>query len=177
MKTLLFFICACLFLAAGVCSVSGKEKDKLLVSVWLTAGEHSRDSSSKTTTITVERNVIVWEKTSSRERRRGTPPDRKEFKLSSADKRNLLKLIRSNHLLVTDSIELPEEGSNYRYFRISVALTLGREKGAIKISGKRTAVEVKEEKLYQNTLALVKELFRIMNSQDTDVEFEELVRE
>jgi hypothetical protein len=97
--------------------------------------------------------------------------------LSAADKGNLLKLIRSNNLLVTDSLELPRDGSNIRYFEISVDLTLGEKKGAINISGLRTAVMVKEEKLYQNTLTLVKELYRIMNSQDQSVLFEELVLE
>ena len=105
----------------------------------------------------------------------GTPPSRKEFRLSPADKGNLLKLIRSNNLLVTNSIELPQNGSNFRYFEISVDLTLDGKKGAINISGLRTAVKVKEEKLYQNTLILVKELYRIMNSQDKDILFRELV--
>lgn len=162
---------------AGACSVSGNGTDELHIRVALTTGEHSKDSGSKTTTITVERDAIVWEETSSRDRRRGTPPLRKEFRLPSADKGNLLKLIRSNNLLVTDSIELPQNGSNFRYFKISVELTLDGKKGAIGISGPRTAVQVKEEKLYQNTLTLVKELYRIMNSQDKSVFFEELILE
>ena len=36
---------------------------------------------------------------------------------------------------------------------------------------------VKEEKLYQNTLTLVRELYRIMKSQDKSVLFEELILE
>jgi len=177
MKKLLIATCACLCFVACACSVFGNGTDELHIGVVLTTGEHSRDSGSSTTTITVERDAIVWEKTSSRDRRRGTPPLRKEFRLLPADKENLLKLIGSNNLLVTDSIELPQHGSNYRYFEISVALTLGEKKGAIKISGLRTAVQVKEEKLYQNTLTLVNELYRIMKSQDKSVLFEELVQE
>ena len=157
------------------CSVSGSGTDELHIGVRLTTGEQSRDSSSQTTTITVERDAIVWEETFSRHRG-GTPPLRKEFKLSPADKGNLLKLIRSNNLLVTDSIELPQDAPVF-YFRISVDLTLDGKKGAINISGPRTAVKVKEEKLYQNTLTLVKELYRIMNSQDKSVRFEEVILE
>jgi hypothetical protein len=56
-----------------------------------------------------------------------------------------------------------------------VALTLGKRKGAINISGPRTAVQIKEEKLYQTTLTLVEELYRIMNSQDKEVNLEELI--
>jgi len=170
-------VSACLFFAACACSVSGNATDELHIGVRLTTGEHSRDSGSNTTTITVERDAIVWERTSSRDRRRGTPPLRKEFKLSPADKENLLKLIGSNNLLVTDSIELPQHGSNYRYFEISVALTLGEKKAAINISGPRDAVTVKEERLYKNTLTLVEELYRIMKSQDKDVLFAELILE
>jgi hypothetical protein len=175
MKTLLIVTCTCLFVVACACSVSGKARDTLRVRVWLTTGERSRDTSSQTTTITVEGDAIVWEQTFSG-RRRGTSPLRKEFKLPPAGKRDLLKLIRSNNLLVADSIELPQGAKrSFSYFEISVALTLGRKKGAIKISGPRTAVKVKEEKLYQNTLTLVKELYRIMNRQDKDIDFEELI--
>ncbi len=177
MKSLLIITCAGLFLAAGACSVFGKETDELHIGVWLTTGERSKDSGSNTTTITVERDAIVWEKTSSRDRRMKRPPERKEFKLSAADQQKLLELISSNKLLVIDSIELPAAASYYRYFRISVDLTVSEKKGQIKISGPRTAVSVKEEKLYQRSMTLVKELYRIMNAQDKSIHFEELIHE
>lgn len=185
MKTLLIVTCACLLFVACTSSVSGKGRDKLLVRVALTTGkstilperQRDRNDYSQTTTITVERDAIVWERTSSGHRIRKTPPFRKEFRMSPADKRNLLKLIKSNNLFVTDSISLPYDDSNFRFFRISVALTLDEKKGAIKIDGAMTAVKIKEEKLYQNTLNLVKELYRIMNRQDKDVRFEELIVE
>ena len=193
MKTLLIIACACLFFVACASSVSGNGTDELLVRVALTTGKRTilperqrdrkiktlpdRNDYSRTKTITVERDAIVWEETISGHRLRRTAPERKEFKLSPADKRNLLKLIKSNNLLVTDSISLPYDDSRFQYFRISVALTLGRKKGAIEIGGAQTAVKVKEEKLYQNTLTLVKELYRIINTQDKDVDFAELVLE
>jgi hypothetical protein len=175
-KTNLAVACLCAFLAGCVCSVFGNGADALKIRTALVTGERSKDSGSNTTTITVEREVIVLEKTSNRERRMGKPPLRQEFKLSPADKAGLLKLIEANNLLVTDSIELPQDTSYYRYFRISVDLTLDERKGAINISGPRTAVAVKEEKLYQNTLTLVEELYRIINAQDKTVRFEELIQ-
>jgi hypothetical protein len=174
MKQLLIVACACLFLAACARPASGKEADDLRVAVTLTTGEHSKDSGSQTTTITAERNAIVWEKTSGG-RGRETPPVRKSFRLSPADKGSLLKLIRSNNLLVTNSIELPRDGSNVRYFELSADLSLDGKKGAIQISGLRTAVTLREEKLYRHILTLVRELYRIMNSQDKRVLFEELI--
>lgn len=174
MKRFLIVTSVCLLLVACARSVSAHPTDELRMGVRLTTGEHSRDSSSETTAITVERDTIVWERTFTG-RRRGTPPSRKEFKLSSADKQNLLALIRSNNLLVTDSLEPPRKSSNFRYFEISVELTLDGKKGAISISGMRTAVEVKEEKLYQNTMTLVKELYRIMNLQDNSMTFVDII--
>ena len=158
------------------CFIPASEKwaDDLHIRVELTTGENSKDSSSETTAISAGRNAVEWEKTFSG-RRGGTPPLRKEFELSPADKRNLAGLIESNNLLVTNSIELPQASSNYRYFKISVDLTLGEKKGAINFRGMRKAVKIKEEKLYQTTLILVKELYRIMNSQDKSVLYEELV--
>lgn len=176
MKRLLIIAGASLFVVTCAWSLSAKGKDDLHLNVRLTTGEHSRDSSSETATITVERNTIVWEKTFSGGRRR-MPSLRREFRLSSADKKSLLQLIRSSDLLVTDSIELGQDGSNFRYFAIAIDTALDGKTGAVKISGKQTAVEVKEEKLFQNALALLKELYRIISAQDESVHFEELIRE
>ncbi len=172
MRTL---IIACLFFCACASTATGSPADGLSLRVRLTTGEHSRDSSSQTTTLTIapDANTIVWGKTFTG-RRRGTPAEQKEFKLSPADRAALLKLIRGGNLLVTNSIELPE-GSGYSYFAISLDLALDGEKGAISISGPRTASKVKEEKLYQDTLALVREIYRIINAQDATLDFEELV--
>ena len=177
MKTLLIATCACLFFAACARSVSGKGTDELLVRVQLTTGERSKDSNSQTTTITVERDAVTLEQTFGGSNSRRPTPARKVYKLSHAGKRNLLKLIESNNLLVTDSIELPRKDSNFRYFEILVDVTVNEKKGAIKISGMRTALPVKEEKLYQNSIILIKELYRIMHSQDQNVLFEELILE
>jgi len=178
MKTLLIVTCICLFFGASCArAVSGKGTDELLVSVRLTTGERSKDSHSETTTITVERDAIVSEQIfGGRSGMRPVPP-RKVFKLSQADKGKLLKLITANNLLVTGAIELPQPSANYNYFEIAVDLTVGGKKGSIKISGLRTAAKVKEEQLYQSTLTLLEELYRIMNRQDKSVRLEELILE
>jgi hypothetical protein len=176
LKKLLITTSVCLFFVACACPVFARGTDELHIGVKLTTGERSKDSSSQSTTITVEQDTIVLERTFTG-RRRATSPSRKEFKLSSADKQSLVTLIGANNLLVTDSIELPRKSSNFRYFEISVDLTLDGKKAAISISGMRTAVEVKKEKLYQNTMTLIKELHRIMNLQDNSVLFEDLLDE
>lgn len=175
MKTLSIVICAGLFIVACVGSASGHGTDELLVSVRLTTGERSKDSGSQTTTITVERDAIAWTQTFTGSIRRRPNPPRKVYKLSPAEKRNLMGLIKSNNLLVTDSIELPRPSSNYQYFEVSVDLTLRGKKGAVNISGPRNAAEVKDKPLYRSTRLLIEELYRIMNGHDKSVHFEELI--
>ena len=166
-----------LLLCASSSIAVGQAANDLTLRVSMTSGERSRDSSSQTTTLTIGRDVgtIGWAQTFSG-RRGGTPPADKEFKLSATDRADLLKLIRANDLLVTKSIELPPARSGYAYFALSLDLTLHGQKGAISISGPRTGSNVKEEKLYQDTLALVRAIYRIIGTQDKTVYFEELVR-
>ncbi len=170
LTTLALLICAC-FVSIPV---AGQGTRILQLRVELTTGERSRDSSSQTTTITVAPGTIVWEQTYGGRRGR-TPPIRKKFKFSSADRKKVEKLIKFRNLLVTDSIKLPRDTSTYEYFAVSFDLTLDERKGAGSIEGPRTAVKVREEKLYQDTVALVKELYRIINRQDTSILYEELI--
>jgi hypothetical protein len=174
MKTLLIITCSCLFFVACAGLASSRGTDELLVRVRLTTGERSKDSGSQTTTITVERDSIAWAQTFAGSSRRRPDPPRRVFKLSPAEKRHLLELIKSNDLLVEDSIELPRPSSNYQYFEVSVDLTLGGKKGAVNISGPRNAAEVKDKPLYQSTRLLIGELYRIMNGHDKSIRFEEL---
>lgn len=164
---------ACLSFVICICSISGNATTDLHVRAVLTTGEHSKDSSSQTTTITVMPDAILCERSFGGHRRRASPV-RKKFRLTEADKASLGNLIASNNLLVTGSVKLPRGNSNYRYFEISLAITLGGKKGAIDISAPRAAVKVKEEKLYRDSLKVVEELYRIMKRQDKSMVFSEL---
>ncbi len=168
-------IIAALLLCPCLSTAAAQAADDLTLRVELTTSERSRDSSSRSTTLTIARgaDIIGWRQTFSG-RRRGTAPEPREFKLSAADRSALLKLIRTRNLFVTKSIELPD-GGGFLFFTISVDLTLNGRTAAMNISGPRTAKQVKEEKLYQDTLALVKEIYRIINAQDATISFEELV--
>ena len=168
-------IIAGLLLCACSSTAAAQAADWLTLRVTLTTGERSRDSSSESTTLTIApgSDIIGWRQTISG-RRHGTAPEPKEFKLSSANRAALLKLIRARDLLVTNSIALPQ-GTGFLFFAISLDLALDGKTGAVSISGPRTAKQVKDEKLYQNTLALIKEIYRIINAQDATISFEELV--
>lgn len=175
MKTLLTVTCSCLFFVACGGSALSRGPDELLVRVRLTTGERSRDSGSQTTTITVERDAIELVRAYGGSSRRRPAPPRKVYKLSPAEKRNLLALIEANNLLVTDSIELPRPSSNYQYFEVSVDLTLGGKNGAVNISGPRNAAGVKDRPLYRSARLLIEELYRIMSGHDKSLHFEELI--
>jgi hypothetical protein len=171
-----FLIILCLLFCACCVAAHGRAAGDLQLRVRLTTGERSKDSNAQITTITIEPHVkaIVWEQTYSGSRR-NTPALRKKYKLTPADMQKLIALLESKRLFVTDSIELPGNSAFYQYFAISIESALGNKRGAISISGARTATQVKEEKLYRDAVALVKELQRIINSHGGNLFFEEPV--
>jgi hypothetical protein len=165
-------VCAC------AAPVSGQGTGGLRLRVELVTGERSKDSSSQTTTISIASpgKTIVWEQTYGGHHGGASPPARGEYKLSSADARKLIGLLESKSLLATNSIELPEDPSTHLYFALSVETALdGKQKGAVNIRGPRTAVAVKEKTVYRDAVALVKELYQIINRQGGHVVFDEPV--
>lgn len=166
-------ILLCLLGSAGSAVAQGA--DDLMLRVVLTKGERSRDSSYETTSITLQPNKLIWVR-SYGGRRGSTPRVRREFDLSAADRQSLIDTANTNALWVTDTIEL-EQLAPLTYFKIVVDLTLDAKEAAIEISGPRSAVELKQKSLYQKTLAFVREVFRILNQQDSTVKFEELLQD
>ncbi len=169
-----FKVLPVLFLTAAAVMATPQE---LKIIVELTVGEKSKDSSSLTTRIWVDDSKLGWEQTANGARARGkTPRPAKEFQLSVREKENLLELIRAHDMLATDSLEIPQRPPVF-YFELRVETRNGIEKGAVTISGPRSAVELQEKVLYRNSLALVKELYRLMQTHDKSIVFEEPVRE
>ncbi len=170
-------IISCLLFSTFSMSVFGSAANVLKLRVQVSTGEQGKNGSSQTTTISITPGVstIVWEETSGGGWRT-TPHFHKEYELSSADTKKLIELLKSKRLFVTKSIELPRDPATYEYFAISIASALGGKNGAISIRGPRTAIAVKEEKLYQDSIALVEELYRIINSHGGSVGLRSLVR-
>jgi hypothetical protein len=167
-----------LLMCAYSAPVSGQGTGGLQLRVELVTGERSKDSSSQTTTISISPpgNTIIWEQTYGGHRGGATPPARKEYKLSSAETRKLIGLLESKSLLATNSIELPEDPTTHLYFALSIESALdGKKQSAVNIRGPRTAVAVKEKSVYQDAVALVKELYQIINRHGGRVVFEEPV--
>lgn len=168
---LAILLCAFPFVALGA------DADVLNLTIRMTRGERSRDSSSKTTSITTTGETIVY-KVTYRGRSRGRLPEQnKEFKLAKADQKRLVELIKAGKLLVTESIEPTENesGPSY-YFALSVSSEVNGIKGLISIKGSRKATDIKDSELYKNATALIEAVYEILHRMDKEIVYEPLIR-
>jgi hypothetical protein len=153
-----------------------QKADDLYISITLTGGERSRDSGGSTTRITLAQDQISYERTYFGMAGARQKPVRREFKLGDEEKGRLIELIRARRLLLTDSINYPlADSGTRRYFKISVQLKLNAKKGEISIEGPTNAVKIREQKLYQNSTALIEEIYSIIHRQDEEISYEELI--
>ena len=100
----------------------------------------------------------------------------KEFKFEAADRKRLIELIKTRDLLVTKSVEkaVDDSGPNY-YFALSINSEVGESKGLISIKGPRKAPDIKESKLYMDSVALVEAIYEIIHRTDADIDYEPLI--
>ena len=63
-----------------------------------------------------------------------------------------------------------------RDFEISVTARLNGKRGLISIKAPRSAMELKTDSLYQGSVLLIAELYRIINRSDPDITFDELIK-
>lgn len=149
--------------------------DVLSLKITITRGERSRDSYAATTTLTLSGKTLVYRATSGR-RLGGRETAPREFKLTDKDQRKIIELIKSRMLLRTETIERPREESGiYFYFNLSIEAALNQSKGVIQIKGSRKATDLKEEKLYKDAVALIEELYAIINRTDEAIVYEPLI--
>ena len=167
MKPLIAFILLCSTLQP-VTAASSATGD-LYISVSLTKIERSKDSNSRKTNITVSGNKIAYERSYGGARRNRTEPVRKEYKITDEEIKRLLKVVRDQDLLTSDSLEYTATGGGFLYFEISLDVRAWGKQSRIEISGPSKAAGVRDEKLYKKTNALLEEIFRIINAQDNEI--------
>lgn len=148
---------------------AGEAADDLYISAVLTRGERSRDSHARTTTIIIEGNKLVYDRTYRGYRANKSTPVHKEYRITGEDIKRLKKVIKEHDLLVSDKLDYPRSGGGFTYFEIALNLSLGGEKSLIEIAGPTKAAKIREEKLYKNSSVLLKEIFSIINAQDTEI--------
>lgn len=146
--------------ATSFVSINGAEH--LHISISLIRSEHSRDSNSTSTTITVNDHDLVYEESA----RRRKKTVHKEYKLTDQEVGRLKKLIKERHMLVSGSVEYPTRPVPHTYYELTVEVELNRKKSLIKVSGPVNSDEMKSNILYQKTDALLEEINEIIRARD-----------
>ena len=149
----------------------------LTLNVTVITSEHSRDSNSTTRTLGVAGLTLSYAETYHGARSDRHQPISKEFTLTEADRDRLMTLLKEHSLLRTKSISKPlERDGPSRDFEIKIAAKVGRQNGLISIKGPRNAEDLKSDPLYQGSVLLIAELFKIIKRTDPDITLGELIR-
>src|SRR5262249_20282556 len=127
------------------------DSPKLDVSISIVQGEHSRDSNSSTTTISIRGAALVYDKTYSGYRARVRKPVHIEMKLKREDLIGLQAIIDDRKLLDAHSVE-HETGGRGRFFEASIDLSVRKRHATIKVSGMTN--EIEDEPLYKDVKVL-----------------------
>jgi hypothetical protein len=174
-----FFNLVLFCVLAGACpaqmQASFNQRDFALIVTVITS-EHSRDSNSTTTSLTVSGNTLVYEETHHGARASRHPPLKKEYKLTNDDRDRLIGLLKGNRLLTTKTISKSSDQRGVtRDFELSITTKLAGKESRISIAAPRSATELKNEPLYQGSVLLIGELYQIINRTDRDITFDELI--
>ena len=166
-----------LLCAAGVAVVLARSPaEALSVKITMVTGEHSRDSNSTTTSLTIEGNKLVYEQTYHGFHANGREPVKKEFELTANDRNVVIGLLRRKNLLVNRSLTgLPQEQDARTYFSLSISSKLNGQEHSITIAGARNDAKLKETGLYRDSVLLIEQLFKIINRTDPDMTMPELI--
>ncbi len=154
-----WLLCAVLSIQA-----SGAAVDELTLRVTVTTGDQSRGHSNQTTYVTVTHDdKIAWESASGSLRAIQIPAV-DEFTLSAAEKGRLVSIVASGKRLRPDSIELPRDPNDSRYFQITVESSLNSETSTLRITASNSAVSLKNERVYTYSITLIDALYGIIRS-------------
>src|SRR5258708_15677437 len=93
-----------LFVAGFAVVVAGSPTEELSVKITMVTGEHSRDSNSTSTSLTIEGNKLVYEQTYHGFHANRREPVHKEYELTANDQGVLIGLLRQKNLLVNRSL-------------------------------------------------------------------------
>lgn len=166
-------------LALLACALSftafAAQKDRLSLSLQLTTGERSRDSHAQTTLITLAGDRLTYEQTFSGYRASSRTPVRREFKLKGSEIDRLKSLIKEKNLLGTGGLKFTPAPGQFTYFEMTIKVTLKGIIATQELSGPRNAANIKDERVYQKSMALMQELYRIINLRAPEINYEELV--
>jgi hypothetical protein len=151
-------------------------QNEFSLDVTVITSEHSRDSHSVTTSLSVSGDTLVYEETYHGAHANRQQPVKKEYKLTSEDRDRLIGLLKDKGLLTTKTISNSTEPDGpSRDFQLSIAAKLAGQEGVISINASRTATKLKTDPVYQGSIVLIAELYRIINRTDRHVTFSGLI--
>ncbi len=154
--------------------VSGNAtKDDFTLSLSLTIGERSRDSHAATTLIRLAGNTLTYEQTYSGYGASKREPVSKEFKLKGSEVSRLKNLIKEKNLLGSGGLNFKPAAGQSTYFELNIKITLKGIIGTQELSGPRAAANIKDERVYQKSVALLQELYRLINLRDPSPSYQE----
>ena len=139
--------------------------DDVRITVSIIEGEHSRDSNSSSTTITIKDNALVYDRSYAGYGARKRKPTHQEIELTGQEIDQLKQMVFKNSLLVSRSMELPTGAG--RYVIVTMNLQVGKKKSAIKVSGMTSRIE--NEKLYKSATALIDEIDKIRDAHGSSM--------
>ncbi|HEX8494706.1 MAG TPA: hypothetical protein VF658_17815 [Pyrinomonadaceae bacterium] len=162
-----------------LCSLSipspGMAKDGFTISLSLVVGERSRDSHAETTIITLVGETLVYEQKYSGFGASSRTPLSREFKLKGSEINHLKSLIKEKNLLGSGGLKFKPLAGQFTYFEMNIKITLKGIIAAQELSGPRDGAKIKEERVYQKSVALLRELYRLINLRDQSITYQELV--
>jgi hypothetical protein len=151
-------------------------QNEFSLNVTVITSEHSRDSNSVTTNLRVSGDTLVYEETYHGANANRHQPLKKEYKLTNDDRDRLIGVLKDKALLTTRTISKSSEQRGLsRDFELSIASKLAGKEGVISINAPRTEIKLKTDPLYQGSVFLIVELYRIINRTDPDVTFSDLI--
>jgi hypothetical protein len=151
-------------------------QNEFSLNVTVVTSEHSRDSHSTATRLSVSGDTLAYEETYYGAHANREQPVKKEYKLTRDDRDRLVSLLKANGLLTTKTIASASEPDGpSRDFKLTIAMKLAGQESVISISAPRSATKLKTEPLYQGSIALIAELYRIINRIDRHVTFSDLI--
>jgi hypothetical protein len=132
----------------------------LSLAITVTEGEHSRDSNSSTTSITLSGKRIRYVKSYVGYRANRRPSVDKNVEAHDQDLDQIQKLLVENDLLRSRSSASPTDQPG-RYIDIEATIVSGKTRCTLKLSGMRENAE--KETLYAGLRALLSDIEEIVN--------------
>lgn len=151
--------------------------DDLNLTVTITTGEHSRDSSSTTTNLTLSNDTLLYEQSYHGAHSGRREPVKKQYKLTSADKTELIALLNEKEFWVTKTISRPlqEKGTSF-YFELEMRANLKGKQSLISIEGSRSDSDLQEDATYRSVVSVIDVIYRVIERKDPDIARPELIR-